>query len=92
MRESTIEAYLKRRVKDAGGLARKWVSPGRTSVPDQIVMFPGARISFVELKAPGKKPTPAQVREHTFLRNCGFTVHVLDSHEAVDEFIKWRTS
>jgi hypothetical protein len=43
---------------------------------------------FVELKAPGKKPTPAQQRDHERRRAMGFRVEVLDSVEAVDEFVE----
>lgn len=45
-------------------------------------------ISFVELKATGKKPTEGQLREHARLRALGFDVHVLDSKEDVDRFLK----
>jgi hypothetical protein len=39
-------------------------------------------VSFCELKAPGKKPTPEQQREHARLRDLGFTVDVIDNLEA----------
>lgn len=55
MRESTIEAYLRDRVKELGGKAYKFVSPGNDGVPDRLVCLPGGRAVFVELKAPGKK-------------------------------------
>lgn len=35
-------------------------------------------IQFTELKAPGKKPTEAQEREHARLRMLGFKVNVKD--------------
>lgn len=89
VRERDIEAYLVRRVKDEGGLAYKFTSPGRRSVPDRIVMFPGGIVRFVELKAPGQKPTPLQAREHEKLRALGFYVAVLDSKEAVDKWM-WQ--
>ena len=43
---------------------------------------------FIELKAPGKKPKPAQQRDHERRREMGFRVEVLDSIEAVDEFVE----
>jgi predicted metalloenzyme YecM len=52
-----------------------------------MVVMPG-RITFVELKAPGKKPTPKQLWEHQRLGNLGHDVHVLDSYESVDSFIQ----
>lgn len=66
-------------VKKAGGVAFKFISPGRRSVPDRIVLLPGGRIVFVECKAPGKPPRAGQLREHGRLRALGFTVVVLDS-------------
>ena len=88
MRESRIEAYFVRRVKEAGGLERKFVSPGRRSVTDRICGFPAGRFAFVELKATDKEPRPDQLREHARWRKLGFAVYVLDSFESVDDFIK----
>ena len=62
MRENEIERYLKKRVETEGGKCWKWVSPGRRGVPDRMVLLPGGRLLFVELKAPGKTERPDQVR------------------------------
>ncbi|EPA6917233.1 VRR-NUC domain-containing protein [Escherichia coli] len=78
-RENLIEKHLVAEVKKASGVAFKFVSPGRRSVPDRIVLLPGGRIIFVECKSPGKPPRPDQLREHGRLRALGFTVVVLDS-------------
>ncbi|HCM6141601.1 TPA: VRR-NUC domain-containing protein [Klebsiella aerogenes] len=78
-RESIIEKHLAATVKAAGGIAYKFVSPGRRSVPDRIVLLPGGRLVFVECKAPGKPARADQLREHERLRALGFTVVVLDS-------------
>ncbi len=77
-RESSVEKPLVVKVKAAGGIAYKWVSPGRKGVPDRIVLLPGGKIVFVECKSPGKKPRTDQLREHARLRALGFTVVVLD--------------
>lgn len=79
IRESTIEKHLVAEVKKAGGIAYKFVSPGRRAVPDRLVLLPGGRMVFVECKAPGEKPRPEQFREHERLRSLGFTMVVLDS-------------
>lgn len=86
-REKDIEKYLRDKVKAAGGRAYKFVSPGNTGVPDRIVLFPSGRIVFVELKAPGKKPTELQKLQHERIRNLGFMVLVIDSKEQVDGLI-----
>ncbi|ECS0227396.1 VRR-NUC domain-containing protein, partial [Salmonella enterica] len=52
VRENLIEKHLVTEVKKAGGIAYKFVSPGRRSVPDRIVLLPGGRLVFVECKAP----------------------------------------
>lgn len=87
MRESTIEAYLRDRVKEIGGKAYKFVSPGNNGVPDRLVCLPGGRVVFVELKAPGKKPTALQVLQHNTLTELGFDVKVIDSKANVDWLI-----
>lgn len=92
MRESTIEKHLRERVEAAGGLIRKFVSPGHVGVPDRIVMWPEGVVDFVELKAPGKKLSPAQEREHSRFDNLGSYVYVLDCVEAVNHYIEGRTS
>lgn len=47
-----------------------------------------AALVWVELKAPGEKPTAAQEREHKRMRDVGQTVLVIDSLEGVDELLK----
>lgn len=88
MREQIIEKYLIDEIKRVGGKSYKWVSPGNNGVPDRIVIFPNGKIIFVELKAPGKKPTVYQrivIRELIKL-NCD--VLVIDILEQIDELIK----
>ena len=87
MIERDIEQHLVKQAKLAGGRAYKWTSPGNSGVPDRIVMLPGGRISFAELKVPGKKPTPLQLNQQQFIRNQGLPVFVIDSKEGVDELI-----
>ncbi|WP_330948880.1 VRR-NUC domain-containing protein [Virgibacillus sp. MG-45] len=87
MREKDIEEYLRKEVKKAGGKAYKFESPGNDGVPDRIVIFPGNNIFFVELKAPGEKPRPLQVKQMRDLTNFGCSVSVLDSKKRVDQFV-----
>jgi hypothetical protein len=55
-------------------------------VPDRIVTLPGGRIIFVEVKAPGKKPTELQHRDHERRRALGCDVRVIDSMEDARAF------
>ena len=86
MLERDIENALIRRVKQLGGKCEKFVSPGRRSVPDRLVTLDGGVIIFVELKAPGKKPTPKQAKDHQSRIALGCDVRVIDSLEEVDRF------
>jgi hypothetical protein len=88
VRERNIETYLRDQVRKAGGAAMKWISPGNNGVPDRIVFLPGGRIVFVELKAPGKKPTALQQYQHDRLRDLGQLVVVIDSREGVDALME----
>lgn len=88
MLEREIEAYLVRKVKAKGGIAYKFTSPQRRSVPDRLVVLPTGRMFFVELKAPGKVPTRLQVHEHEVLRGLGQLVFVVDSKEGVDALLR----
>ena len=54
MREKIIEEKLTKTVKQNGGVCWKFTSPGMAGVPDRIVLMPGGRIAFVEVKAPGE--------------------------------------
>jgi len=89
MREREIEAYFVKRVKEAGGLQRKFVSPGHRGVPDRIVVL-DCEVYFVELKAPGKRLRPDQEREHLKIRSAGGNTRVIDSKESVDALIHQR--
>lgn len=88
MRERDIEAHLVRRVKELGGEIRKTEWIGRSNAPDRRVMLPGRTPVWVELKAPGKVPTPQQVREHNRMRRLGELVEVIDSVEGVEELLR----
>ena len=76
--EKQIEQSLVKAVKNMGGIAPKFVSPGFDGMPDRIVLLPHGVMAFVEVKAPGKKPRPLQVSRHGWLRHLGFKVYVLD--------------
>ena len=83
MREKIIEQHLVKGVKNSGGIAPKLVSPGFDGMPDRLVLLPGGKIGFVEVKAPGKEPRPLQVARHGLLRRLGFKIYVLDAPEQI---------
>lgn len=87
MREKLIEQKLVRAVKAAGGIAVKLVSPGFDGMPDRLLLLPGAKIAFVEVKAMGCKPRPLQIRRHELLRGLGFLVFVLDDERLITQIL-----
>ena len=84
MLEKTIESALVQAVRRRGGLALKFVSPGLNGVPDRLILMPGGRMAFVELKAPGKKPRPLQEHRFEQLRRLGFSVFVVDDMNQIE--------
>lgn len=88
MRESKIEKHLADGIKQLGGLCWKFVSPNLAGVPDRVVVMPGGRVYFIELKAPGKLPRPNQLRRARELQQRGVQALVLDSIVAVDMWLE----
>jgi len=86
--ERDIERALVARVESLGGVAEKFTSPAKRSVPDRLVTLPGGVIIFVELKAPGKKPTRKQHADHHRRRALGCDVRVIDSLEDANAFTR----
>lgn len=74
MQEKTIESKLKKCVEAVGCRCLKFVSPGFTGVPDRIILLPGGKVMFAELKAPGKMERRRQEYVQGILRNMGFIV------------------
>jgi len=83
MFEKDVERLLVKHIQQLGGMAYKFTSPGRRAVPDRVCLLPDGRIFFVELKAPGKKPTKLQLLEHKKIRAMGFEVLIIDHKDHV---------
>ena len=74
--EKVIERKLRDGVKKLGGGAQclKFESPGTSGVPDRMILLPGGRVVFVELKQVGKQERMRQTYVQSQMRRLGFTV------------------
>lgn len=84
--ESDLEKKLRLWCTQNGILTRKFVSPGCRGVPDRIFMKNG-RVAFIELKSPGKYPTPLQMKEIVLIKGHGVPAFWSDDLEECKEFL-----
>lgn len=52
MKEASIEDHLRVRVQDLDGLCIKLSPTSLRGIPDRLIVLPGPRVIFVELKRP----------------------------------------
>lgn len=88
MLEKEIEKALVKKVKALGGLCIKFTSPSMMGIPDRVVLLPKGKLGFVELKRPGGKARPIQLKRIKDFKKLGFKVFILDEKEKIDEVIK----
>ena len=88
MLEKDIEKVLVAGVRKLGGRAYKWVSPGNDGVPDRIVVLPGMRPVFVELKTESGKLSVLQKVQIKRLKDMGQDVRVLKGDREVEQFLE----
>lgn len=78
MLEKELEAKLVKAIKARGGYCLKWTSPGTTGLPDRIILLPGGRVAFAELKRPkGSRVGPLQKWWKSTLQRLGFRVYTI---------------
>lgn len=82
--EKVIERTLTKKVSNLGGLCLKFISSFCIGMPDRLVLLPGGRAFFVELKSTGQKARKIQLVRHETLRNLGFEVYIIDNLEDID--------
>lgn len=90
MRESEVERRLVDEVRKLGGRAYKWVSPGNDGVPDRIVILPGRRPVFVELKSDTGRLTALQEVQVRRLQDLGQEVCVVRGMPGLSSFFRDR--
>lgn len=85
--EKRVEALVVSGVKRMGGLAYKFVSPGNSGVPDRIILMPGGKIYFVELKREDGQLTNLQKRQINRIQKLDCQVDVLHGMVEVSNFL-----
>lgn len=88
MNEKLIEKKLREKVKSLGGIALKLYSAYHTGLPDRLVLMPGGKAAFAEIKTTGKKPTMLQEKAIAELQALGFKAEVIDSQERLNKFLE----
>lgn len=88
MREAMVEARLVIGVYDRGGVAEKVKALGERGFFDRLVVMPGGRVYFVELKRPkGGRVSVHQKERIARYRGLGASVHLIKSLAEVDAFL-----
>lgn len=87
MKESVIEAALVRFAASNRIYTAKFVSPANKGVPDRIFIKDGV-VLFLEIKRPGKKPTPLQFYQIKCLTTHGANAQWCDSTESGEAILK----
>ena len=85
--EKVLEAELRERCKALGWMCIKLTSQYQRGLPDRLILMPGGRVCFAEIKTTGKKPTDLQRVTHERLRALGYRVEVVDTTERLDNLI-----
>jgi len=88
VREANLENKLVHEVEKRGGICWKFTSPGTRGVPDRIVLAPGGRVAFVEMKAPRGQLEPLQKKRAEQIQKVGVAWYCLRSNQDIADFIR----
>ena len=77
---------MRRMVHEAGGMILK-LAPITAGVPDRLVLLPGGKIRFVELKSATGRLRPDQAAWHRKAAKRGVPVAVLSSTTEVKQWL-----
>lgn len=87
MLEKNLEKKLRDAVREKGGIAYKFVSPGNSGVPDRLVLLPGGRLVFAEMKTERGDLTGLQKMQIARIKALGFDVRVVKGEKGLEEFL-----
>jgi len=77
--EKQVERKIREETQMYGGVAYKFNSEGRASVPDRLIMMPGIPIFFVEVKRWGAVPTQKQFMEGFRILSAAHHLYYVDN-------------
>jgi len=87
-REESVERYLQTKVKELGGVCEKVTVLGRRGFFDRLVVLPGGKILFFELKRPkGGRLSPHQIQRILQYRRLGAVVAVISNSADIDRLL-----
>lgn len=88
MRERTVEQHLVNGLERIGLPCIKFIPDLMRGMPDRMVLLPGGRIIWVELKTDTGHLEPIQQVRHRELRQAGQRVEVVWTIEEADNLIE----
>lgn len=86
--ERELEAWFTRQCKKLGLMTLKIQQRMGRGYPDRLLMLPGDRVAWAELKTLTGKLSPRQTLVHAQLRDAGHSVVVLRTKAEITEFLE----
>lgn len=87
-KETQIEKWLVRQVRDLGGICDKFTSPSNPGVPDRLIVMPGGRVIFVELKTEIGILASIQAWQHERYRERGADVRLIKGMDEARKLVE----
>lgn len=85
--EKKVERFLYNAVSARGGLCIKLLTNYFIGLPDRLILLPGGRVMFAELKTTGEKPRKVQSVVMDKIKRLGFLCAVMDTCEQVTYYL-----
>ncbi len=88
--ERALQAWITKTFRNHGMLVYKFASPAHRGVPDLVIISPGGKTIFVEVKNPNGtgRLSPLQTKTIQQMRSIGATVYVINSREAARDVLE----
>ena len=87
MRERTVEQHLVKSLDKIGVPCVKFLPDLQRGMPDRIILLPGGKVVWVELKTESGSLSEIQKIRHRWLQQVGQIVKVVWSVEEADKLI-----